>query len=51
MTCPMYTCLHAVFACPTGTRFGAEVGSANSLVLFVRANDEPYGDFQFSTVS
>ena len=40
-----------MFCYCTGTRFGAEVGSVNSLVLFVRGNDEPYGDFQFSTVS
>lgn len=34
-----------------GTRFGAEIGSLSRLVLFVRANDDPYGEFQFSTVS
>lgn len=33
-----------------GTRFGADIGPLNSVVLVVRANDEPYGDFRFSTV-
>lgn len=34
-----------------GTRFGAEIGSVSRLVLIVRANDDPYGEFQFSMVS
>ena len=38
------------FLCALGTRFGADIGPVNSLILVVRANDEPYGDFRFSTV-
>ena len=34
----------------TSTRYGAEIGSQNTLILVVRANDEPYGRFQFDQV-
>ena len=34
----------------TSTRLGAEIGRQNTLILVVRANDEPYGQFQFDQV-
>ena len=34
----------------TGARFGAEVGETNTMQLIIRANDEPYGSFQFDSV-
>lgn len=34
----------------TSTRLGAEIGRQNTMELVVRANDEPYGQFQFSQV-
>ena len=33
------------------TRFGAEVGDVNTMLLTVRASDEPFGQFQFNEVS
>ena len=35
----------------TGARFGAEVGERNTMQLIIRASDEPYGAFQFESVS
>ena len=35
----------------TGARFGAEIGERDTMQLIIRASDEPYGAFQFDTVS
>ena len=35
----------------SGARFGAEVGDRSTMQLIIRANDEPFGAFQFDTVN